>query len=143
MFEELTDGEWAVIQDLFHEDPTSNKRRGRPPVEARVLVNATLWILSTSEGWYKLPGRYPSRPTCRRRYEKWQADGTLIEMLARLKHCGRNVPLRTKTNTRATRDRIRPLPPNGRLRGAFWTNPAGWRLGAGSDERVNQAKLKQ
>lgn len=135
MFEDLKDSEWAVIQDLFDNGPVSNERRGRPPTDSRVLVNAVLWLLSTGEGWYKLPGRYPSRPTCRRRYEKWQADGTLVEALARLKRCGRNIPLRTKSNTRSTRDRVQPLPPHGRLRGAFWTNPAGWRPGAGSEER--------
>lgn len=132
-FDDLTDSEWAVIEDLFESGAVTNERRGRPPAATRVLVNAVLWLLTTGEGWYRLPGRFPSQPTCRRRFEKWQADGTLADALARLRTCGRDIPLRATISTRTTRSRAQALPPNGRLRGAFWTNPAWWRPGTGSD----------
>ncbi|QRA09899.1 transposase [Burkholderia thailandensis] len=55
------------------------------------MVNAVLWVLSTGEGWSKLPGRYPSPPTCRRRFDEWQADGTLAEVVKRLGTSGRQI----------------------------------------------------
>ena len=69
MFDDLRDNEWALVEALFCAEPARSERRGRPRVEARAVVNAVLWVLSTGEGWSKLPGRYPSPPTCRRRFD--------------------------------------------------------------------------
>ena len=80
LFDDLRDNEWALVEGLFCSEPARSERRGRPRVEARSVVNAVLWVLSTGEGWSKLPGRYPSPPTCRRRFDEWQADGTLAEI---------------------------------------------------------------
>jgi len=124
-FNDLQDTEWDVIGALFCGDPIRNERRGRPRVDPREVVNGVLWLLSTGEGWSKLPGRYPSPPTCRRRFEKWQSDGTLAEMFRRLAMCGREVQLRGSIVVTAGK-----LPGPGsldRLRGAFWTNPEAWR----------------
>lgn len=96
-----------------------------PRVEARSVVNAVLWVLSTGEGWSKLPGRYPSPPTCRRRFDEWQADGTLAEVVKRLGTSGRQISLRGRIGASAVKP---PAPPSrDRLRGAFWTNPESWR----------------
>ena len=84
LFDDLRDNEWALVEALFCAEPARSERRGRPRVEARAVVNAVLWVLSTGEGWSKLPGRYPSPPTCRRRFDEWQADGTLAEIVKRL-----------------------------------------------------------
>ena len=73
-----------MVEALFCSEPARSERRGRPRVEARAVVNAVLWVLSTGEGWSKLPGRYPSPPTCRSRFDEWQADGTLAEIVKRL-----------------------------------------------------------
>jgi putative transposase len=123
-FNDLQDTEWDVIGALFCDDPMRNERRGRPRVDPREVVNGVLWLLSTGEGWSKLPGRYPSPPTCRRRFEKWQSDGTLAEMFRRLASCGREVQLHGSIVVTAGK-----LPGPGsldRLRGAFWTNPEVW-----------------
>ena len=124
-FDDLRDAEWDVIGALLCDDPIRNERRGRPRVDSRAVINGVLWLLSTGEGWSKLPGRYPSPPTCRRRFEQWQGDGTLAEVFKRLASCGREVTLRgcvvispSKSATPASLDR---------LRGAFWTNPEVWR----------------
>ncbi|HEX3634189.1 MAG TPA: transposase, partial [Paraburkholderia sp.] len=89
LFDDLRDNEWALVEALFCAEPARSERRGRPRVEARAVVNAVLWVLSTGEGWSKLPGRYPSPPTCRRRFDEWQADGTLAEIVKRLGTSGR------------------------------------------------------
>ncbi len=125
LFDDLKDDEWALLENLFHSEPTRSERRGRPRVEARAVVNAVLWILSTSEGWSKLPGRYPSPPTCRRRFEEWQADGTLTEIVKRLSTNGRQVSLRGRISAHAIKPSAQPS--RDRLRGAFWTNPESWR----------------
>ena len=125
VFDDLRDNEWALVEALFCAEPARSERRGRPRVEARAVVNAVLWVLSTGEGWSKLPGRYPSPPTCRRRFDEWQADGTLAENVKRLGTSGREISLRGRIGATAAKP---PAPPSrDRLRGAFWTNPESWR----------------
>jgi putative transposase len=125
LFEDLNDNEWAAVEALFCPEAVRTERRGRPRVDARPVVNAVLWMLSTGEGWSKLPGRYPSPPTCRRRFEEWQTDGTLAEALKHLSRQGREISLRGRAGTASIKP---PAPPSrDRLRGAFWTNPESWR----------------
>jgi putative transposase len=125
VFDDLKDNEWALVEALFCDEPKRSERRGRPRVEARSVVNAVLWVLSTGEGWSKLPGRYPSPPTCRRRFDEWQADGTLAEIVKRLGGNGREISLRGRAAATVAKQ---PVPPaRDRLRGAFWTNPESWR----------------
>ncbi len=107
--------EWALVEALFCAEPARSERRGRPRVEARSVVNAVLWVL-TGEGWSKLPGRYPSPPTYRRRFDEWQGDGTLAEIVKRLASNGLGVSLRGCIGSSAAKP---PAPPRrDRLRGA-------------------------
>ncbi|MET3213280.1 UNVERIFIED_ORG: transposase [Burkholderia territorii] len=89
-----------------------------------------LWILTTGEAWSKLPGRYPSGPTCRRRYEEWLANGTLLKMIDVLtQFSGRTfayIPPPPEAVVPARR--AEPAPDNDRLRGVFWQNPESWQL---------------
>jgi putative transposase len=124
LFDDLKDDEWALVEELFCAEPLRSERRGRPRVEARAVVNAVLWVLSTGEGWSKLPGRYPSPPTCRRRFDEWDADGTLAEIVQRL-GSSREISLRGRMGVRAAKQSAPPS--RDRLRGAFWTNPESWR----------------
>ncbi|MGI4901832.1 MAG: transposase [Janthinobacterium lividum] len=127
-FDDLKDDEWSLVETLFCEEPKRGERRGRPRVEPRAVVNAVLWVLSTGEGWSKLPGRFPSPPTCRRRFDEWQADGTLDEMVTLLGRSGRQVSLRSRIGTSMLKTAAPPS--QHRLRGAFWTNPESWRAPA-------------
>jgi len=128
LFDDLRDNEWAMVEALFCEEPKRSERRGRPRVEPRSVVNAVLWVLSTGEGWSKLPGRYPSPPTCRRRFDEWQMDGTLSEIVKRLSCTGRQISLRGRAGASVSKP---PAPPSrDRMRGAFWTNPESWRAPA-------------
>lgn len=126
-FDDLTDNEWALIQNMFDEEPTQNSRCGRPPVEARTVVNAVLWVLASGGTWARLPGRYTSPKTCHRRFEKWQADGTLAELVMRLETTGREVLLPGKIQVKSAK----PFAPSlsDRVRGTFWTDPASRRTG--------------
>lgn len=89
-FEELNDDEWMLVSSLVSDEPPIRlNRRGRPRAEPRVVANAVLWILTTGESWSRLPARYPSGPTCRRRFDEWHVSGTLIEIVERLMQVGR------------------------------------------------------
>jgi len=113
VFDDLRDNEWALVEALFCAEPARSERRGRPRVEARAVVNAVLWVLSTGEGWSKLPGRYPSPPTCRRRFDEWQADGTLAEIVKRLGTSGREISLRGRIGATAAKPARRVLDQSG------------------------------
>lgn len=92
-FNELSDEEWARLETLTGDEPAAGLgRRGRPRVEARDVVNAVLWILTTREPWANLPACYPSGPTCRRRVAAWRASGTLGEIVLLLSQIGRTFP---------------------------------------------------
>jgi putative transposase len=128
LFDDLKDNEWELVENLFCDEPKRSERRGRPRVESRAVVNAVLWVLVTGEGWSKLPGRYPSPPTCRRRFDEWQSDGTLVEAVKRLGTVGRPISLRGRFGTAIVKPAAAPV--RDRLRGAFWTNPESWRAPA-------------
>ena len=130
-FEELTDDEWARLAPLAADEPMHPHRRGRPRAEPRVVTNAVLWILTTGERWSKLPARYPSGPTCRRRFDDWLADGTLVEIIKVLSEFGRTfayVPQPEAAPQPAPKAAPVPAPESPRLRGVFWTNPESWHV---------------
>jgi transposase len=82
--EELTDEQWSLIQPLFDERDVV-QTRGRPPRDAREVMNGVLWILRSGARWSDLPSRFPPYQTCHRRFQTWVKDGTLrkvLEMLA-------------------------------------------------------------
>lgn len=124
-FDDLKDHEWALIEGLFCTEPVHPERSGRPRVEPRAVINAVLWALSTGHSWSRLPGWYPSRPTCRRRFDEWQADGTLAEIIGRLDAGGRRVspcgPVGDALKLSSTR------PKHDHLNRRTWTRPHVWR----------------
>jgi putative transposase len=124
--DDLTDNEWALVEALFEMSPVPGGRSGRPRVDARRIVNAVLWALASGSGWTTLPGRYPSPPTCRRRFEEWHADGTIAELLKRLRTSGREVSLQGSLGAAALQK-----PPaqasHESFRAARWKTPASWR----------------
>lgn len=127
-FEDLSDSEWALIEGLFATPTPQPVRSGRPRVEIRTVVNAVLWTLSTGRGWGSLPGWYPSRPTCLRRFDEWQADGTLVEILARLANNGRNVRVRGPVGAALTHAASKTE--DDRASSFTWTGPQMWRAPA-------------
>ncbi|WP_372342660.1 transposase [Paraburkholderia megapolitana] len=133
-FDELSNDEWAQLAVLVSDEPAIRlNRRGRPRAEPRIVANAVLWILTTGEPWSKLPGRYPSGPTCRRRFEEWQINGTLTEMIRLLSQVGRSfayvpepgVPVAPPKPVADTQPHTPALRDDG-LRGVFWRSPESW-----------------
>lgn len=139
-FEELTDDEWTRLAPLAADEPVHPHRRGRPRAEPRVVTNAVLWILTTGERWSKLPARYPSGPTCRRRFDDWLADGTLTQIVAILSEFGRTFAYVPQPDTAvhvAPKAAPMPAPESPRLRGVFWTNPESWHAASDPAQRLD------
>jgi transposase len=135
-FDELSNDEWALLAALVSDEPAVRlNRRGRPRAEPRVVANAVLWILTTGEPWSKLPGRYPSGPTCRRRFEEWQLNGTLAEMIRLLSQTGRTfVYVPQAPQPVAAKPAVQPEVVSVRedsLRGVCWKSPESWQTPAG------------
>ncbi|MFL9864822.1 transposase [Paraburkholderia fungorum] len=131
-FDELSNDEWALLAALVSDEPAVRlNRRGRPRAEPRIVANAVLWILTTGEPWSKLPGRYPSGPTCRRRFEEWQLNGTLLEMVRLLSQTGRAFayipqpapPIAAKPAVPVAET---PSVREEGLRGVSWKSPESW-----------------
>jgi len=132
-FDELNNDEWALLSALVSDEPAVRlNRRGRPRAEPRIVANAVLWILTTGEPWSKLPGRYPSGPTCRRRFEEWQLNGTLAEMIERLSQTGRRFAYIPEPSMPVAPQRVADTvaTPSARddegVRGVFWKSPESW-----------------
>ena len=81
---DLTDAQWEMLQDALT-DARREDGKGRPPREARAVLNGVLWILRTGAPWKDLPDRYPPYQTCHRRFQHWQKDGrfeVILQVLA-------------------------------------------------------------
>jgi transposase len=77
---EVSDQEWELLKELL----PPRKRPGRPPTDARKMLNGMLWILNTGAPWRDLPERYGPWRTVYDRFNLWSRDGTLDRMLAKL-----------------------------------------------------------
>ena len=84
-FEGLSDLEWKLFADLFPPEPTK-RGRGMPHTPFRKVVNTFLYVLITGCRWCDLPAgpQWASKSAAHRWLQRWQADGTLAAMRARL-----------------------------------------------------------
>jgi transposase len=80
---EVSSEEWAALEPLlrFRQRPDG---RGRPPQDARAVLNGVLWILRTGAQWRELPKKYPAYQTCHRRFQQWVGSGQLNKALRAL-----------------------------------------------------------
>lgn len=76
----LADDEWELLADVFPE-PAST---GRPRRDPREVLDAILYVLRTGAPWRDLPEEFVPWKTAWRMFDKWNADGTLAEILRRL-----------------------------------------------------------
>ncbi|WP_146009994.1 transposase [Burkholderia sp. WAC0059] len=129
-FEELSDEEWMQVASLVSDEPPIRlNRRGRPRAEPRVVTNAVLWILTTGESWSRLPARYPSGPTCRRRFDEWHLNGTLAELVQLLSTRGRAfvyVPEAPPPETHSAEASAGATADDDGLPTVFWKSPQAW-----------------
>ena len=77
----LTDDQWNRIRHHFPEENRPKGQRGRPPVPARRVLEAVLWILKTGAQWNMLPQCYPNYETVHRRFQTWCRNGVLADVL--------------------------------------------------------------
>jgi transposase len=77
----LTDDEWVLIENIFPKPAAT----GRPPVDRRKVLNGILWILRTGSPWRDLPEEFGTWKTCWRLFDEWNADGTLDQIVGRLR----------------------------------------------------------
>ncbi len=77
----LTDEQWDCIADIF---PPPAKT-GRPPSDRRMIVEGILWIMRTGSPWRDLPDEFGPWGTVWDLFDAWNADGTLDEILSRLR----------------------------------------------------------
>ncbi|WP_321909363.1 MULTISPECIES: transposase [unclassified Paraburkholderia] len=133
-FEELSDDEWMQVSSLVSDEPPIRlNRRGRPRAEPRVVANAVLWILTTGESWSRLPARYPSGPTCRRRFEEWHGSGTLIELVELLSQRGRKfvyVPQPVQADAQPVAVAVEEVAEDDGQPAVFWKSPEAWQAPA-------------
>lgn len=151
-FDELSNDEWALLAALVSDEPAVRlNRRGRPRADPRVVANAVLWILTTGEPWSKLPGRYPSGPTCRRRFEEWQLNGTLLEMVRLLSRTGRKFayvpqPVPPVAAKPAAPVAQAPSARDESPRGVSWKSPESWQApgtGGNASNALHAAQASQ
>jgi transposase len=84
-FEGLSDLEWKLFVALFPPQPTK-RGRGMPPTPLRKVVNTLLYVLITGGRWCDIPRapQWASKSAAPRWLQRWQADGTLAAMQARV-----------------------------------------------------------
>jgi transposase len=135
-FEELSDDEWMQVSSLVSDEPPIRlNRRGRPRAEPRVVANAVLWILTTGESWSRLPARYPSGPTCRRRFEEWHVSGTLLQLVELLSQRGRKFvyvpqPAQSEANPVAVAVAVEEVSEDDGQPAVYWKSPEAWQAPA-------------
>lgn len=77
---ELTDEQWALVAPLL----PPQQGRGRPFRDHRSMLNAWLWILNTGSPWRDLPERYGPWQTAYNRFNRWQHEGLIDQLLEAL-----------------------------------------------------------
>ena len=78
---------WKLLAPLLEElDPP--KKRGRPRVERRGIVDAIIFRMRTGIQWNQLPSTYPDDSTVHRTMQRWQQLGLFEKLWALLvEHC--------------------------------------------------------
>ena len=73
----ISDEAWAVIGPLF----PKVKATGRPPVDRRIVVEATAWRFRTGAPWRDVPERFGNRNTIYRNFNRWAEQGVWASLL--------------------------------------------------------------
>lgn len=84
-FEGLSDLEWRLFEDIMPTEPPK-RGRGMPHAPFRQVVNTLLYVLITGCRWCDIPRgpQWASKSATHRWLKRWQADGTLAAMQARI-----------------------------------------------------------
>lgn len=74
---DLTDEQWHCIASLLPEALNRERRRGRPAIDPRRVLNGVMWVLRSHEPWSAMPKRYVPYQTAHRYYLRWKRSGVL------------------------------------------------------------------
>ena len=83
--EGVSDLEWRLFEDIFPPAPPK-RRRGMPHAPFRKILNTLLYVLITGCRWCAVPRglHWASKSATHRWVQRWQADGTLAALQARI-----------------------------------------------------------
>ena len=82
---DLSKAQWELIEPLLPKPKKSANGGGRPPRDAREVLEGILWVLRTGARWSDLPPRYPPSSTCHDRFQKWVETGVFEKILTTLR----------------------------------------------------------
>jgi transposase len=72
---ELSETEWERIEPLM--PPQRTGKKGRPPKDHKVMLNAMLWLARSGAEWQDLPERYGPWKSVYSRFCLWRDNGLL------------------------------------------------------------------
>ena len=78
---QLTDEQWSIVEPLI---PKKLARTGRPPTDARRMLDGIMWILRTGAPWRDLPDRFGPYQTVYDYYSRWRESGVYDRVLEAL-----------------------------------------------------------
>jgi transposase len=78
---ELTDEQWDIVSPSIRR---CKARTGRPPKDARLMLNGIFWILGTGAPWRDLPERFGPFQSVHRYFSNWRRDGVFAAIIERL-----------------------------------------------------------
>ena len=76
----VSDEMWAVIGPLF----PAAKETGRPPVDRRLVVEATAWRFRTGAPWRDVPERFGNWNTIYKNFNRWSEAGVWARVLEKV-----------------------------------------------------------
>ena len=74
---DLTDAEWDLVKPLI---PPAKRGGRKREVVVRDVLNGILYVLSTACQWRALPKDLPPRSTAHGYFQRWDYDGTLMNI---------------------------------------------------------------
>src|SRR5918997_2222297 len=79
---DLTDAQWALIEELLPEPSTDGRREKHP---RREIVNAVLYVVRSGCPWRYLPADLPPWQTVYWYFVRWEDAGVTEQLLATLR----------------------------------------------------------
>ena len=78
---DLTDAQWKFLKPML----PKRKKRGRPPTNPRLIINAILYIVKGGIPWRLLPSNFPPWKTVYHLFRKWSLENIWEALNARLR----------------------------------------------------------
>jgi transposase len=97
---ELTDAQWEFLQPMLPQP----KKRGRPPTDRRLVIDAILYVLKGGIAWRLLPKTYPPWKTVYHIFRAWSLENTWAALNDALRICVRAHEQRNKQPSAAILD---------------------------------------